>query len=328
MKKFNYEEKGSVPFLVYTLDYNEEIDDIALNMIRNSEINNILPVSYHQIDNQKKLEYNISSLVSMNRYLEGIVQKKRVLTVLKSVCDTFILSEDYLLDTKMFILDPEYIFVNTETGTVKMIYLAVEPEIEQMSFSVFFKQVITSIRMDLNGDCDYVPAMLNALNASDNISITAIRQLIISLEGDVTKKQRGFESGSRNSYNEPISKTPIRNTNQSDERAGSGEIETIINQALQKKDELINNLSNVDSNNRSSIGKKSDQSHKRKEKSKGKSKKTDMAFDVPDFDMPGENDSEKQDNSKKKSKKKEKKTEKKFWQRNDIIMAFAKFQFR
>lgn len=186
MSQFKIENQGTNSFLVYSLDVSEEIDQISLGMISNNEVPNMLPISFHQINSERKFRYNISSTISLKRFLEGTITKQRALNLFKSICDAFVTSEEYLLDNGQFVIDPDYIFVEPMTGKAGMVYLAIIGDDMECSVDCvrFFKQLLLMIRSDANDDCNYIASILNYLNTNDNFSLQGFQKLLIQLSGN------------------------------------------------------------------------------------------------------------------------------------------------
>lgn len=186
MSRFSYENQGSHSFLVYSLDHLDELDQIGLGMINNNKIQNILPITFNQFDSERYLRYNISSTVSLQKFLGGTVTKKRALNIFKSICDVLLSAEDYLLDGSLFVLNPQYIFVDSASGVCSLVYLAIQNYDNEVDFSLFFKRLIISIKSDQNDDCAYVAAILNYLNTNDHFSLHEFRKLLnrLGVSGD------------------------------------------------------------------------------------------------------------------------------------------------
>ena len=155
----------------------------GLGMINNNQIANVLPITYNQIDSERYLRYSISSTVSLKKLLGGALTKKRALNIFESVCDVFLVAEDYLLDSSLFVLDPQYIFAEAATGTCNLVYLATENCSEETALPVFLKRLIISIKSDQNDDRSYIAEILNYLNTNDHFSVREFKKLLNVLKG-------------------------------------------------------------------------------------------------------------------------------------------------
>lgn len=181
MSQFSFENQGTNSFLVYSMDMTDEIDHIGLGMINNNKIPNILPIAFNQIDERRSFRYNISSTVSLSSFLGGTICRQLALNMFGSICDAFMQAEDYLLDSNLLVIDPQYIFVEPVSGTAQMIYLAVIRENETVDLPALFKRLIISIKSDSNEDCGYIAAILNHLNTNDNFSLPEFKKMLNGL---------------------------------------------------------------------------------------------------------------------------------------------------
>ena len=104
--------------LVLEEDSSDLTDEFALKMISKNEIDGFLRPQIQEIDGKRLLVYDTGSEYSMN----GIFELKKMTaedmkTFLKSLSASLLSMEEYLLDTDMLILDPEFIFSeNSEAG--------------------------------------------------------------------------------------------------------------------------------------------------------------------------------------------------------------------
>lgn len=207
MGQFSFDNQGLNTYLLYRMDENQEADQIGLGMIGNNRIPNILPMTVHQIDAERFFRYNISSTVSLQRFLGSILPKKKALEIFRSICDAFLAAEEYLLDGNALVLDPRYIFVDSATGEASLVYLSVEGEQAPSNLPDFFKRLIISIKTDQNEDCSYIATVLNHLNTSDHFSLQEFRKMVHQLE-TVPVRVQPVQGGSHASTGEKGKKMP------------------------------------------------------------------------------------------------------------------------
>jgi len=181
MNQFSYENQGTISFLIYTLLPGEQVDQMSIGMITNNKIPSLLPVAYTQIDENCYLRYNISSKVNLSSYFSGVVNRKRLLTVFKGICEAIIEADSYMLESNMFVLDKQYIFANVSTSEPSLVYLPLVKEREPLDMCRFFKEIMFGTQFDQMEDCGYVAQIINFLNASRNFSLPDFKQLIQSL---------------------------------------------------------------------------------------------------------------------------------------------------
>ena len=99
------ERVGRSQFLVYQMQPDEELDEIGLGMIENNNISGILPITLNHIDEERKLSFNITSQVSLEQLVRGMVSRKKILTVFISICDTFLEAENYMFEDDFFLME-------------------------------------------------------------------------------------------------------------------------------------------------------------------------------------------------------------------------------
>lgn len=182
MSQFHIENQGANSFLVYELNRTEKVDSTGLGMIANNRIPNVLPVSFTQVNSEQFLRYPISGTVTLRNYLQGSLLRDRALKIFESICEALCAVEEYLLDENGFLLEPDYIFVETATGRAQLVYLAVLNGGAGVSYAAFFKTLTCSIKTNESEDCSYIAQILNHLNTNENFSIHQFMQLIRALQ--------------------------------------------------------------------------------------------------------------------------------------------------
>ncbi len=182
MNKLNVESNGTSTYLVYELQDGEEIDTLSLGMVVNNKISNVMPIIFSQVDNNKYFKYNISSKISLSQFFNGIVNKKRLLTVFSSVLKAIIESTEYMIDSSSFLLDPEYIYVDVSTSEAHLLCMPLMelPE-HRVEIAPFFKNIVFSTQFDQSENTDYVVKLITYLNANQTVSIEGFSNFIDEL---------------------------------------------------------------------------------------------------------------------------------------------------
>ena len=73
LMKFTFENSGGNTYLVYEINNEVEIDAICMGMVTNNDIEGILPFIFTQMDSKRYLKYNISSKITLERFLASTV---------------------------------------------------------------------------------------------------------------------------------------------------------------------------------------------------------------------------------------------------------------
>lgn len=180
---FNYENQGSSSFLTYKLKENDVLDAFNYGMIANNKINNIIPSIFSQINEDKFLKYNVSAKVSLSQYFEGFVNKKQVVSVFKSIASAVMDSEEYMIDSSMFVLDPNYIFVDVSTAQAYIICFPIVGKQSNSGLYDFYKNLIFTTSYDQTEDTDYVAKIISFLNSNGNFSVSEFKKMLTSLDG-------------------------------------------------------------------------------------------------------------------------------------------------
>ena len=179
MSSFTFENHGVNTFLVYKLESNDEIDVTCLKMLTNNDIAGIAKTVYTQMDEDRYIKYNVSSKVQANQIFDGIVNKKRVLGLLRGIVDALISSEDYMIDQNSVIIDMNYIFSDVSTCETVLICLPIANRNSGIvDIKHFFKDLLFNSSFDQTENCDYVAKLMNYLNNSSIFSLEDFKKLI------------------------------------------------------------------------------------------------------------------------------------------------------
>ena len=183
MANFTFEKQGVNTYLVYTIGAGDELDNVTMGMLTNNKIAGIAPVLYTRMDTQQFLKYNISAKVSVKQFFAGTVNKKRLLGVFSGIASAVLSAEDYMLDTAMFLLDLDHIFVDVSSCETFLICLPVvgAADGQTVDMSLFFKQIVFSTQFDQTENADYVAKIINYLNGTQVFSLENFKSLLDQL---------------------------------------------------------------------------------------------------------------------------------------------------
>lgn len=204
---FNVETQGVNANLVYTVSAGDEFDGLSLGMISNNKIKGVIPVVFSQMDESRFLKYNISGKTPVSEYFKGNVSKRKMLNVLAGVSEAIMASEEYMVDTSLFVLDLDYIFVDSMTGEVGMICLPVlNSNIGFKNLPTFFKQIVCGTQIDLSENCDYVAKLISFFNVDKVFSVSEFRQFVETLNSNHSSVGTAvsYEPVVRGSYSPPV----------------------------------------------------------------------------------------------------------------------------
>ncbi len=179
---FNIENQGVNTYLTYKISEEDIVDSLSLGMLTNNKIPGVADVLFTQMNDDRYLKYNISSRISVKQFFEGIVTKKRFLSVLSGIAGALIAAEEYMVDPSLFILNPDYIYTDASTCKTLLICLPIEKRsFEHGDIQSLVRSIVFSTQYDQSENCDYVPKMINYLNGSASFSISDFKRFVDSI---------------------------------------------------------------------------------------------------------------------------------------------------
>lgn len=186
INSFTYEEQGEKRYLVYEKKTEDHMDTLTLEMMSNNKIDGVSSGNHIQIDDKFYMKYDISGLMNLREYLQGVVSRQKILSILESIADAAIASEDYMLSISSYVMDMEYVYIDPDTLKVSMVVLPVVREGRKID--VFLKEMFMGIRYDQTEDCSYVASLLNLLSGAGTFSIHTFKEEINRLKKENNSK--------------------------------------------------------------------------------------------------------------------------------------------
>lgn len=187
--QFEFEVQGTGTLLVYRMEEEQRLDSLTMGMMRNNKIEGVLPLTYSQMDSDRFLKYNVSSRISLEQYFNGIVNKKRLLGVMKSIASAVVNAREYMIEPSFLVFDKEYIFVDVSTAAAQMVCLPIERENgEAANLEHFFKELVLGVQFDVSENCDYVARLLGYFNSNTMFSVEDFLTMLRQLERGETKE--------------------------------------------------------------------------------------------------------------------------------------------
>lgn len=182
MNKFSVETGSTGTHLVYEFLPQEEIDTLSLGMLMNNRISNVIPIVFTQIDSSKIIKYNISSKITLAQFFNGVVNKKRFLTVFSSILKAINEATEYMIDSSSFLIDMDHIYVDVSTSQAHMICMPLMEFVDtSLDLSAFFKNIVFNTQFDQTENTNYVVKLISYLNAATTISIDDFSKFVNEL---------------------------------------------------------------------------------------------------------------------------------------------------
>ena len=170
----------------------DTIDEVSLGMLSNNKITGLLPLNLFEEDEKLSLNYNISSKLSLDEYLGGLVEKGKLIKTLIGIIDAILSAKEYMLEYKQFVPEMSKIYVEAESGELNLLFLPIEEYDNNYEISRFIKDVLFSIQFDLKTETNYVAEINNYLASATNLYLEDLKKFLENInrrDGVFTNKQ-------------------------------------------------------------------------------------------------------------------------------------------
>lgn len=197
---FKRNETGGNIELIYDVGETEKIDTVSIGMMRNNDIESLVPISVITQDNKVELKYKIENAVSLSEYLSQKLTKVKLLNIFENICNALSNIEEYMLMGDQTVLDEEHIFVYNEQ--IKLIILPLYNRKNGTGIVTFFKNLLLDM-MVKNEEASYFVADITKQLTEENFSYNKFLNLIVEL-----KQRKYFEKSNqvniskKNTFNE------------------------------------------------------------------------------------------------------------------------------
>lgn len=187
MCALNMQNTPQGTFMTYKLNPDEKLDRMTMGMLTNNQIKGVIPVVYSQIDEERWIKYEVTSMVQLDAYLSHVLTRQKALQLLKQVADVFILAEDYMIDASFIVLDPQNVFIDPVTGELGILCLPVIGYVCKVTLRNFFFRVMELARFRPDENRDYVTQIQNYVN-SRSFSVEGLRKKLEELIKDSVQR--------------------------------------------------------------------------------------------------------------------------------------------
>ncbi len=174
-------------FVTYKLEHQESLDQMTMGMLTNNKIKGMIPIDYSQIDSERWIKYDITSMQPLQSYLSGILTRKKALGIFSQIVNTFLLAEDYMIDASFIILDINNIYINAGTEELGIICLPVSGFVSNVTLQDLAANITRRGQFNSRENCDYVTKILNFVNGSQ-FSIAGFKDLLDELTRDSVQR--------------------------------------------------------------------------------------------------------------------------------------------
>lgn len=188
MSRFRIETQGNSTFLGYILQDGEKIDEFDYGMMRNNSIKGLLPAVFSEVNGQCTIKYNITSKVTLERFLDGEITKETFLIILKKFQQIFQDMQEYMLTTDHLCLEYDNIFIDMHKLDVSMILLPVSWNQETQDIKHFFRTLFFRVRYKKDEDIRYIIQLVNYLNSQYAFSLEQFGKMLEDVQASSGSK--------------------------------------------------------------------------------------------------------------------------------------------
>lgn len=145
-------------YLVCDVSGRDDIVGFEVNMMdNNAQIPGFVPMFRIVQNDQTIFRYDVTGLISVNRYFGVTFAKKQLWNLVMGFCAVDETIEEYMLRSEGLCTSIDKIYVDPSTGGIKMIYIPVKESINEVNTSLIqcTNIVLNSIVADLSEDAGY-----------------------------------------------------------------------------------------------------------------------------------------------------------------------------
>lgn len=177
---FTLEMQGTNTFFTYQIQEGDKKDITTLNILKNNKIDGLLPFGYSQMNKDQFFRYNITSKITLEKFLLEIVTKEQILTIWMTIINTIMELEEYMINGNTLLLDLDKIYINVSTCKPELICMPLY-NLKMTGQEEFFKGLIYKMRYSQNEDTSYVIRLIEYFNGSQPFSLIELKNLLESL---------------------------------------------------------------------------------------------------------------------------------------------------
>jgi hypothetical protein len=176
---FTFETRGENTYLVYRVERGETVDAVGVGMLTNNRIPGLAPLYYTQSDGDIFLKYSVTSKIAVKDLFAGEVNRRRLSGVVSGIAAAADAASEYMLDSSLLVLEPEYIFADVSTLRTLLVCLPVaERAASAPTLRDFIKGLMINARYDMSENCDYVAGVISYLNEGGPFTPSGVKSIV------------------------------------------------------------------------------------------------------------------------------------------------------
>ncbi len=190
MNKYKYIKKKGVSFLTVEVKKGQQITERELYAIGGGEVSGLIPMTVAERFGASQLWYPIDGLAPLTDYLAEPVDKVLFSRLLSSILEGIRSVKQAVFNEASLLLDPDYLFVDPETGCARLIYIPIATYDCETDIRALLQCLVTYGSFDENEDTGYVQRFIEILNEGASFSLYSMEEYARELEAQVRKAQQ------------------------------------------------------------------------------------------------------------------------------------------
>lgn len=169
---------GKIKYLIYSNENKENIDgEFNKGIIDKDVIPGALPAFLTVEEDKIKIRYHVTDESALSEILKDTIGKSELKYILKVLIDVFLSAEEKNINIKNYLLDKDYVFIDKSNKEIYLIYIPLKDAKEETTVITFIKDIISTIKYDLNEDLYFFVQLHNYLN-NEGFTLEGLYKLI------------------------------------------------------------------------------------------------------------------------------------------------------
>ncbi|MBQ5446793.1 MAG: FHA domain-containing protein [Lachnospiraceae bacterium] len=142
----------------------DKVDDLTFGMLSNNDIEGLAKTTLVEDEIDRYFIFDIADRVTMKEYLGDSVKEEHLLKAFYGIAVAIKTGMEYMINWTSYILDEENIYIDSETGDVKVICMPLLTMMNDGNTCKFFKNILFTAQFDEEEDGEYVGKLMVLLN--------------------------------------------------------------------------------------------------------------------------------------------------------------------
>ena len=138
----------------------DKVDDLTFGMLSNNDIEGLAKTTLVEDEIDRYFIFDIADRVTMKEYLGDSVKEEHLLKAFYGIAVAIKTGMEYMINWTSYILDEENIYIDSETGDVKVICMPLLTMMNDGNTCKFFKNILFTAQFD----GEYVGKLMVLLN--------------------------------------------------------------------------------------------------------------------------------------------------------------------